>query len=101
MRNRCNSAQLKRQHYATIGGKTFWQLREMTRANSCGDDLRAHFGLGDATVVDRLVIEWPSGTRQELTEVAVKQTLQITEPRRPLLAIGSEKGAVYVLKCES
>ena len=46
--------------------------------------LVAHFGLGDATNVDTLRIEWPSGTVQEFPNVAAKQTLTITEPPRLL-----------------
>jgi len=42
--------------------------------------LRAHFGLGDATSVDTLRIEWPSGIVQELTDVAPNQILTVTEP---------------------
>ena len=47
-----------------------------------GSGLRAHFGLGDATNVDVVRIEWPSGTVQELQNVAVSQLLTITEPPR-------------------
>jgi len=37
--------------------------------------------------VSKLRIEWPSGTVQELSNVAVNQILLITEPRRPVLAL--------------
>jgi len=48
---------------ATISGNTFWQMREISSQNaSTGhNSLRAHFGLGDAAIVDSLVVEWPSG----------------------------------------
>ena len=42
----------------------------------------AHFGLGDATLVDTLRIEWPSGIVQELHSVAARQFLTVTEPPR-------------------
>jgi hypothetical protein len=71
---------------ATIGGKTFWQLREVSGGGSLGqNDLRAHFGLGDATNADLVRIEWPSGTVQELQNVAVNQFLTVTE--RPRLQV--------------
>ncbi len=48
---------------AEIFGESFWQMREISAQNSFNaqNDLRAHFGLGDAQVVDSLIIEWPSG----------------------------------------
>jgi hypothetical protein len=73
--------------HATIGGKTFWQLREINTGDGfCANALDPHFGLGDATQVDTLRIEWPSGTVQEFHNVAVKQTLTIIEPPRLLAA---------------
>jgi hypothetical protein len=44
--------------------------------------LVAHFGLGDAAVVDTLRIEWSSGIVQELRDVPARQTLTVTEPPR-------------------
>jgi len=44
--------------------------------------LIAHFGLGDATIIDTVRIEWPSGAVQELRGVAVKQVLTVVEPPR-------------------
>ena len=41
--------------------------------------LLAHFGLGDATNVTTLRIEWPSGIVQELQNVATNQFLTIVE----------------------
>jgi len=68
---------------ATIRGRTFWQLREINGGNSFGpNQLEAHFGLGDATRIETLRIEWPSGTVQELQNVTAKQFLTITEPSR-------------------
>ncbi|RME91420.1 MAG: CRTAC1 family protein, partial [Verrucomicrobia bacterium] len=43
-------------------------------------DPRLHFGLGKAGKVDRVIIRWPSGIRQELTEVAADQILTVKEP---------------------
>jgi hypothetical protein len=65
---------------ATIGGKTFWQMRELTSGGGWDmHPLVAHFGLGDATNVDTLRIEWPSGIVQTLTNVATKQILTVVE----------------------
>lgn len=62
---------------ATIRGKVTGQMREITGGGF--DDLRAHFGLGDATNVDTLQIEWPSGIVQVLTNVAAGQILTLVE----------------------
>src|SRR5204863_8840753 len=68
---------------ATIGGRTFWQMREI---NSGGGNnavpLVAHFGLGNATNVETLRIEWPSGTVQEFHNAAQKLIWTIIEPPR-------------------
>ncbi len=81
---------------ATIGGKTFWQRRDIAGGGSLAGqaDLRAGFGLGNATNIDTVRIEWPSGTVQELHNVGSKQFLTITEPAR---LIGSVEGGQYQL----
>jgi hypothetical protein len=67
---------------ATIRGTTVWQLREISGGGGLGsqNDLRAGFGLGTATNVDVVRIEWPSGIIQELQNVAAGQFLTVTEP---------------------
>jgi len=75
---------------ATVRGRTTWQLREISGGGgyTSQNDLRAHFGLGDATIIDTLRIEWPSGIVQGFHDVAPKQFLTITEPAR-LQALGA------------
>jgi hypothetical protein len=73
---------------ATIGGKTIWQLREISAGSAINPTpLEAHFGLGAATNVETLRIEWPSGIVQEFPNVATKQFLTITEPPRLLSSV--------------
>ncbi len=45
------------------------------------NDLRLHFGLGEATSVDSIEIAWPSGVRQMLKSQTVDRVLVITEPK--------------------
>jgi hypothetical protein len=45
------------------------------------NDRRLHFGLGHTDWVGRVVIHWPSGTQQVLTNPAVDQLHTIVEPR--------------------
>ena len=44
------------------------------------DDMRVHFGLGKAWLVDRVTLRWPSGIVQEIVDVAANQVLRVTEP---------------------
>jgi hypothetical protein len=68
---------------ATIHSQVMWQMREISGGGLASqNDLRAQFGLGDATNVDVVRIEWPSGIVQELTNVAPKQFLTVKEPSR-------------------
>ncbi|HOY59615.1 MAG TPA: FG-GAP-like repeat-containing protein, partial [Verrucomicrobiota bacterium] len=63
---------------ATIGGKTFWQLRAIA-SSTWHTELVAHFGLGDAANAEALRIEWPSGLVQEFANLPAKQILQVRE----------------------
>jgi len=82
---------------ATIRGKTYWQMREVTNGDGfAGNSLNPHFGLGDATNVDIVRIEWPSGAVQEFQNVAAKQFLTVTEPSR--LTALSNGAPLFTLK---
>jgi len=45
------------------------------------NDRRLHFGLGPADAVGRVVIHWPSGTQQVLTNPVVDRLHTVVEPR--------------------
>ncbi|MEI2723255.1 MAG: CRTAC1 family protein [Verrucomicrobiota bacterium] len=65
---------------ATIGGTNFWQMREISgQGLGLDNGLLAHFGLGDATNVTTLRIEWPSGIVQVVTNVTANQFLTVVE----------------------
>ncbi|MEO8427402.1 MAG: FG-GAP-like repeat-containing protein [Verrucomicrobiota bacterium] len=70
---------------ATICGMAFWQMREISGGSNFGsqNDMRASFGLGDATNLDLVRIEWPSGIVQTMTNVAAKQFLTVVEHQEP------------------
>jgi len=94
---------------ATIRGREMSQLRLIDAGGSSwgGQSFVAHFGLGDATNVDLLRIEWTSGIVQELHNVPVKQYLTVTEPtklrmERPgELQIQCWKGMAYAIQCST
>jgi uncharacterized repeat protein (TIGR01451 family) len=80
---------------ANINGTSVWQVREVAGLTGGGiggqSDLRTHFGLGNATVIDSIVITWASGFRQVETNVAVNQgCYSITE-----IAGGIVSGRVF------
>lgn len=66
---------------AVINGKEIWQMREVSGQSSyCGqNDLRVHFGLGDAVRVDSVIIEWPSGNKETMTHLDADQIMMIKE----------------------
>jgi len=63
----------------TAGGIT--QIREIEGGGSymSQSDLRAHFGLGSVTKIDKLEISWPSGTQQTFTDFSGDQFYSIQE----------------------
>jgi hypothetical protein len=66
---------------ADIYDKPTWQMRECSAQTGRGsqNDLRIHFGFGDATEVDSLVVSWPSGLTDTYTNLAVNRFLTIIE----------------------
>lgn len=90
---------------ATIHGRTVWQLREITTGNGHNESpLEAHFGLGDATNIAAVRIEWPSGIRQEFHDLSARQIFTVTEPPlllanhingQPQFGIRGRRGDIY------
>ena len=63
----------------TAGART---LRRDVKAGSSylsQNDLRAHFGLGEATHADRVEVQWPSGARDTIPAVDADQSITIEE----------------------
>lgn len=67
---------------ATIAGKSFWQYRELNgnQGLRAFNDLRTHFGLGDAQNIDSLVVIWPSKQKTIIKDVKTNQFMTIEEP---------------------
>lgn len=60
----------------------------------CRHPCDVHFGLGDATAVQRLTVRWPSGQLQELTGIPVDHHIRITEGRPDYQVISGAQSAV-------
>ena len=64
----------------------FWngqqQLQEVSGgAGFCAQNQRRlHFGLGDASVVEKAVVRWPSGKIEEVARPATNQVHKLKEP---------------------
>ncbi len=64
----------------------FWDEREQIQEVSGGsgfaaqNDRRLHFGLGRDPKIEKILIRWPSGTRQTLADLAVDKLYKIKEP---------------------
>lgn len=66
---------------ATVNGNSVWQIREINAQNSfqSQNDLRVHFGLNDATIIDTIKVNWPSGIIEYYTNINVNQFYSIEE----------------------
>jgi hypothetical protein len=66
---------------ATINGNVVWQMREISAQSSyCSqNDLRAHFGFGNATIIETIIVEWLSGVQETYSNIPVDQFISITQ----------------------
>jgi hypothetical protein len=88
---------------AVINGLPVWQLRELSAQNSFNgmNSLEAHFGLGNATLADSILVEWPSGIRMVETNVPAGSRRHIVEDAATavtwsLVSAGVRDGVVHV-----
>lgn len=70
---------------AIIDGNVVWQMREISAQNSFNSmsSLDAEFGLGDASIIDSIIISWPSGIVDSCAALPVNQFYTITEGNCP------------------
>jgi hypothetical protein len=68
---------------ASTNGKTGQQIREVRTQSGWRSqgELAQHFGLGPATAVSKVVINWPSGYSQTILDPPINQTLNVREGR--------------------
>jgi hypothetical protein len=64
----------------SAGGKTFVAEARCAFGFLMQSDRRLHFGLGNATTVDRMEIRWPSQQLQVLENIKPDQILKVREP---------------------
>jgi len=57
-----------------ISGYPVWQVRKVAGQNGyCGQNLQVHFGLGDASQIDSIIIQWPSGIVQNVEGLIINE----------------------------
>ena len=64
---------------ARVGPSTLLRTVDGGGSYLSSSDPSVHFGLGDATRIDRLEVRWPSGKIEVKTEVPVNQTIEWAE----------------------
>lgn len=66
---------------ASIQGNSVWQMRQISSQTAATgtNPMWQHFGLGDAALIDSLVLQWPSGKVCVFTNVSANQFLEIKE----------------------
>ena len=67
----------------TTAGESKRQIREVSTHSGWRSqgELTQHFGLGTATTVSKVVINWPSGYSQTVVEPPINRTLKVHEGR--------------------
>jgi hypothetical protein len=66
----------------SAGGRTLTQWNDGKSGYLSQSALPLYFGLGDASTVARVEVDWPSGRKQVITEgLRTNTTLRVTEPR--------------------
>lgn len=63
------------------GGRHFLEERVASSGYLSQNDGRLHFGLGPATVAEKIVVHWPSGREQTLENQGVDRVLMIEETK--------------------
>lgn len=60
---------------ATLNGISTWQMREVSAQNSFQsmNDIRVHFGLANASLIDSIVVKWPSGLHECFIGISINQ----------------------------
>ncbi|MBD3290253.1 hypothetical protein GF337_15715, partial [candidate division KSB1 bacterium] len=66
----------------TVDDTNVHQYREISAQTGYAgqNSLTAAFGIGQATMVDSIIIHWNSGIKQVITDIEANQILNITEP---------------------
>lgn len=63
----------------TVGGKTYVRHCHTDGSYLSASDKRVHFGLGNATQIEKISIQWPSGVQQTVSNAALNRYNAVKE----------------------
>lgn len=71
------------------------QIREIRSGEGFShmSTLNAHFGIGTASEIEKLVVKWPSGTVDEIINPSSNQSLMVVEGSSPALKVAEASAA--------
>ncbi len=58
---------------------TLWRLAKTDGSYLSASDSRVHFGLGNSSDLDAVVVEWPSGSKEEWLDIKADRTLTLRQ----------------------
>lgn len=65
-----------------LGGQTYTKYNDGKSGYLAQSALPLYFGLGDATAIERIEVEWPSGQKQVVDkDLAINRMIRVTEPK--------------------
>ncbi len=78
----------------TLKAANTTQVRELVGGASycAGHDLRLLFGLGQAEIVEEVIVRWPSGASTRLSDLRVRRYHRIEEPEKDTGTDSAEAG---------
>ena len=76
---RSNRSAIGARIQVAAGGRIYTDEVRSASGYYSSNGLRVHFGLGQARRVERIEIQWPSGTRQSFEDVQASRVIAIHE----------------------
>jgi len=77
--SRSNSLGIGSKIECIVNGKTLYRELYPGVSFLSQGPAAVNFGLGDATMIDQLIVRWPSGEKQVFSDVPVNSHIQLTE----------------------
>jgi hypothetical protein len=74
-----------------VGGRTLVRQLMAGDGYQCSSQRTVHFGVGDATSIDQLVVKWPHGAEQTFDNVPVDREVMLLEGAAQLVDVPRDK----------